>query len=44
MMVLRPEGLLPSARRRAELHPEDDAISLTERETLYGARETGGGN
>ncbi len=24
MMAIRPEGLLPSARRKAELHPDDD--------------------
>jgi branched-chain amino acid transport system permease protein len=28
MMVLRPEGLLPSARRKLELHePDDPAIA-----------------
>ena len=25
MMAVRPEGLIPSAQRRAELHPEDTA-------------------
>jgi branched-chain amino acid transport system permease protein len=25
-MLLRPEGLIPSARRRAELHEEDEAV------------------
>jgi branched-chain amino acid transport system permease protein len=24
MMLVRPEGLVPSARRKAELHPDDD--------------------
>jgi branched-chain amino acid transport system permease protein len=28
MMLSRPEGLLPSARRRAELRPEQDTINL----------------
>ncbi|MBC8076901.1 MAG: branched-chain amino acid ABC transporter permease, partial [Chloroflexales bacterium] len=30
MMQLRPEGLLPSARRKAELHPDSDTISAQE--------------
>jgi branched-chain amino acid transport system permease protein len=34
-MLFRPEGLLPSSRRRAELHPESEGISAAEREELY---------
>lgn len=43
MMVLRPEGLIPSARRKAELHPESEDIAAAERQTLYGTRDTAGG-
>jgi branched-chain amino acid transport system permease protein len=35
MMLLRPEGLFPSARRRAELHPESDDIASQETDSLY---------
>ncbi len=34
LMVLRPEGLFPSARRRAELHPENADILEQETESL----------
>lgn len=44
MMVLRPEGLLPSARRKAELHPESEDIAAAERQTLYGTGDTAGGD
>ncbi len=27
MMLVRPEGLLPNERRKAELHPDDDSIN-----------------
>jgi branched-chain amino acid transport system permease protein len=27
LMTFRPEGILPNARRRAELHPEDDHVA-----------------
>jgi hypothetical protein len=30
MMLLRPEGLFPSRRRRAELHDIDDAEASNE--------------
>jgi branched-chain amino acid transport system permease protein len=30
LMLLRPEGLLPSAERKAELHPESDTIAAQE--------------
>jgi branched-chain amino acid transport system permease protein len=35
MMLLRPAGLFPSARRRAELTPESDAIRVHETQTMY---------
>ena len=34
LMLLRPEGLAPSARRKAELHPETEAIKEQEDEIL----------
>jgi len=40
-MLFRPEGLLPSNRRRAELHPETAAISEAERQEIYDTREAG---
>ncbi len=43
MMVLRPEGLIPSARRKAELHPETEDQANAERQTLYGTSDTGVG-
>ncbi len=39
MMVLRPEGLVPSARRKAELHPDTEDTAAAERQTLYGASD-----
>jgi branched-chain amino acid transport system permease protein len=36
MMVVRPEGLLPSARRKAELHPDED-VGRQENSDLYDA-------
>jgi branched-chain amino acid transport system permease protein len=36
MMVVRPEGLLPSARRKAELHPDED-VAKQENADLYDA-------
>ncbi len=40
MMLLRPEGLLPSERRRAELHPETAELAVRESESeLYEVRE-----
>ena len=44
MMVLRPEGLIPSARRRAELRPETQGEADAERQTLYGQSDTAGGD
>jgi branched-chain amino acid transport system permease protein len=44
MMVLRPEGLIPSARRKAELHPETEGIAAAERQTLFGQSDTAGGS
>lgn len=35
MMLLRPEGLLPSARRKAELHPETEDISEAENQQMW---------
>jgi branched-chain amino acid transport system permease protein len=43
MMVLRPEGLIPSARRKAELRPETEDQASAERQTLYGTSDTGVG-
>jgi branched-chain amino acid transport system permease protein len=39
MMLLRPEGLFPSSRRKAELHPESDEILEQETQQLYDIRE-----
>jgi branched-chain amino acid transport system permease protein len=38
MMVLRPEGLIPSRRRRIELHAGDDATMLVDEPQLYEVR------
>jgi branched-chain amino acid transport system permease protein len=35
MMLVRPEGLFPSARRRAELKPESEDIRVHETQTIY---------
>jgi branched-chain amino acid transport system permease protein len=44
MMRLRPEGLVPSARRKEELRPETADIAGAERQTLYGASDNAGGD
>ena len=41
MMLLRPEGLFPSARRRAELRPEDDEIAVQENQQMYDVQAGG---
>ena len=38
MMVLRPEGLIPSGRRRLELHAGDDSAMLVDEPQLYEVR------
>ena len=38
MMLLRPGGLIPNARRRAEMEPESEEIAAAESESLYDAR------
>lgn len=38
MMAWRPQGILPSARRARELHPEDEAMSDEMNQTLYDAQ------
>lgn len=35
MMLLRPEGLIPSASRKAELHPETEDIAEAENQQMY---------
>ena len=35
MMLLRPEGLFPSARRRAELRPDEDEVADQENQQMY---------
>lgn len=37
IMLIRPEGLWPSKRRRAELHPKDSDISAQEKDSLQDA-------
>jgi branched-chain amino acid transport system permease protein len=39
MMLLRPEGLFPSSRRKAELHPETEDIAIQELEQMYDIRQ-----
>jgi branched-chain amino acid transport system permease protein len=39
-MLFRPEGLLPSSRRKQELRPETADIADAERHELYDVRET----
>lgn len=41
MMLLRPEGLIPSARRRAELHEADDLPESDVYDDLYDVRREG---
>lgn len=38
-MLLRPEGLFPSARRKAELHPETDSEFTHEQQQMYDIHE-----
>ena len=38
MMLLRPGGLIPNARRRAELQPETEEIAAVESESLFDVR------
>lgn len=38
MMALRPQGILPSARRARELHPETEKMLDDENEALYDAQ------
>jgi len=40
-MLFRPEGLIPSSRRREELRPETEDISEAERQEVYDTREAG---
>ncbi len=42
MMLLRPEGMFPSARRRAELRPELDEILEQEEQSLFDTRSDDG--
>ena len=42
-MVWRPQGLLPSKRRAAELRPDTDEMGDEESETLYDAQHDTGG-
>jgi branched-chain amino acid transport system permease protein len=39
MMLLRPGGLIPSARRKAELQPEIDSIRVHESQQIYDIRQ-----
>ncbi len=39
MMLLRPGGLVPSARRKAELQPESEDIRVQETEQLFDIRQ-----
>jgi branched-chain amino acid transport system permease protein len=38
MMLVRPAGLFPNARRRAELEPESDSVRVQEDQRLYDIR------
>jgi len=38
MTLLRPEGLFPSSRRRAELHPDSEDVRIHETQQLYDIR------
>ena len=38
MMLVRPAGLFPSARRKAEMEPESEAIRVAENQQLYDIR------
>jgi branched-chain amino acid transport system permease protein len=39
MMLLRPEGLFPSARRKQEFHPDSEAMRIHETQQLFDIRE-----
>jgi branched-chain amino acid transport system permease protein len=41
MMLVRPEGLLPSARRKAELHEDDEGAERDLYDDLYDVRREG---
>jgi branched-chain amino acid transport system permease protein len=41
MMLLRPEGLIPSARRKAELHESEDPVEPDLYDDLYDVRREG---
>jgi branched-chain amino acid transport system permease protein len=41
MMIFRPEGLIPSGRRRRELHPSEEQIRVEENQQLYDSRAEG---
>jgi branched-chain amino acid transport system permease protein len=41
MMIFRPEGLIPSSRRRLELHPSDEGMRIEENQQLYDMRAEG---
>lgn len=41
MMIFRPEGMIPSGRRKRELHPADEGIRVEENQQLYDARAEG---
>jgi branched-chain amino acid transport system permease protein len=41
MMLVRPEGILPSARRKAELHEAEEEGEFGPDEDLYDARREG---
>jgi branched-chain amino acid transport system permease protein len=41
MMLVRPEGILPSARRKAELHEEEDLLDRDVYDDLYDVRREG---
>jgi hypothetical protein len=42
MMAWRPQGLIPSKRRAAELRPDSDEMGDEESETLYDAQHDTG--
>ena len=41
MMLLRPEGLIPNANRKAEFHPESEDISEAENQQMYDVEHAG---
>ena len=40
-MLLRPGGLIPNARRRAEMLPDDDEDLVAESQSLHDVRHDG---